>query len=69
MKKVLVAFSVVALFAGTACNSEKDCECTTSINGQAQGTTTTTIEDGDCSQLESSTTTGGNTSTTECEEV
>lgn len=69
MKRVLLSLSIVALFAATSCNSEKDCECETFVNGTSQSTTTTTIEDGECSDLESSSSSGGSSSKVECEEV
>ncbi len=62
MKKLMMAFSVVALMGSaalTSCNSEKDCECVTTSNGTEQGRTTVTIEDGDCEDSNTTSSAGG----------
>ncbi len=53
MKKAFLALSVVALFALSSCSKEIECECTTYDNGTEVATTSHTIEDDDCSSLES----------------
>jgi uncharacterized protein YcfL len=64
MKKVFLAAFVAGLTLAS-CSSEKDCECSTSINGVVQTTSTQTIEDGECEDLNS---TSGPAAVT-CEEV
>lgn len=68
MKKLtlIAAFAAVSIFA-TSCSKEKDCECVTDVAGLTS-TTDVTIEDGDCSDMDSETTTMGITSTVTCTE-
>lgn len=66
MKKLLLFAVVFGGIALTSCSKEKDCKCDTKIDDEVVGTTTTTIEKGDCSDLESSSTTLGITSSVEC---
>jgi hypothetical protein len=68
MKKVVLA-AFVAGITLVSCSSEKDCECTTTTPGIPSSTVTTTIEDGECEDLESSTSAGGVTIATTCKEV
>lgn len=71
MKKVLFALVVVAAgFASTSCSKEKDCECVTSYSDPSYPSSTTnmTINDGDCSDANSSVSSGGVTVTTKCTE-
>ncbi len=67
MKKlsfVLGLFFVVAL---SSCDKEKDCKCVTSGTG-VELETITTIDDGECSDGNSTTTINGSTVTTTCTE-
>lgn len=68
MKRVLLPLCTVALFALASCNKEKTCDCVTEVDGTQTGTTEATIEDGDCSDMNTSTTTFGVTSSVTCTE-
>ncbi|MBK21494.1 MAG: hypothetical protein CMP63_04135 [Flavobacteriales bacterium] len=52
MKKLVLLAVVFGSFALTSCSKEKDCECTTTVPGLDPVTQVYTIEDGDCSDLE-----------------
>ena len=68
MKRVLLPLCIVALFALASCNKEKTCECVTEVDGTQTGTTETVIEDGECSDMNTSSTTLGITSSVTCTE-
>ncbi len=53
----------------TSCSKEKTCSCDSSVGGVSIGTTEVTIQDGDCSDMNSSVTSGGITSETTCTEL
>lgn len=61
MKKTMILLVVAALFAMVGCSKSKTCNCTVTQNmpyvGPTTTTTTTTIEKGDCSDLNSTSTT------------
>ena len=65
MKKVILAIGVIALM-GCFASCKKTCVCTTTMAGLQPTTTETTISSGSCSDLNSSTTTMGVVSKTEC---
>lgn len=53
MKKVLLAIAVVAMIGlGTSCSKEKDCKCTATVGGVSVEIGTYHIEEGSCSDLE-----------------
>lgn len=58
------------MIAGTSCSTETECECTTSYDqqGMQDQTTTETVEDGECSDLDETYTENGMTVTMTCEE-
>lgn len=68
MKKLplFVLAAALTVFA-TSCSKEKTCECVTDFGG-VESTSTAVIEDGDCSDLDYSTTTLGVTTTLTCVE-
>ncbi len=70
MRKVLFVLGAAAIMFATSCNKEKDCKCTTSSSDPLiqDIETTTTIEDGECSDGNSTATTAGITVTVECVE-
>ncbi len=70
MKKIAFILGIALLVGMSSCSKEKDCTCTTtsSVPGVAPVTTTTHIDDGECSKLESETTSGGFTVKTTCKE-
>ncbi len=78
MKKFFSILAALSLLACTtlffsSCNKEVECECTTTYSGTGSEyaddvTQTVTAEDGDCSDLESTTTSSGLTATTKCKE-
>lgn len=57
----------IALFV-TSCSKEKTCSCDSTVGGVSIGVTEVTIQDGDCSDMNSSITSGGITSATTCTE-
>lgn len=67
MKKLLFV-AVLGVIALSSCKKEKDCECTSKSGGVVAGTTTTTIKDGECADMNTSATTMGVTVSTECVE-
>ena len=69
MKKLLLGLAVIGMITLASCSKEKDCECTSTSGGTEIGTTTTTIEDGECSDMDTEVTSGGVTAKTECVEV
>lgn len=76
MKKALILMAVVAVFAMTGCSKSKTCNCKTTQNipgvGPTVTNTTLTVEDGNCSSANSTSTTTINgmtvTTTIECSE-
>lgn len=68
MKKVFLSLAVLGMISLASCNKEKDCECVTEGGGM-DNTTTVTIEEGDCSDMDTETSSGGMTVTTTCTEV
>ncbi|MFN0274832.1 MAG: hypothetical protein ACKVPJ_03725 [Chitinophagales bacterium] len=69
MKKVSLLFTAAALTLFVAsCSKEKTCECTTDITGFGSTTSEAVIQDGDCEDLNSSTTSFGITTTVDCNE-
>ena len=53
MKKVLLVIGVVAMmFLGASCSKEKDCKCTATVGGVPVDLGTYHIEEGSCSDLE-----------------
>ena len=53
MKKVLLAIAVVAMMVlGASCSKEKDCKCTATVGGVTVEVGTYHIEEGSCSDLE-----------------
>lgn len=70
MKKISILTLTVALaMFVTSCSKEKTCSCDSSVGGVSIGTTEVTIQDGDCSDMNSSVTSGGITSETTCTEL
>lgn len=75
MKKNLAILAVVASVALVGCSKSKDCNCTVTQNMPGMGPMTTeavyTAEDGDCSDLNATTTTTVNgqtiTQTVKCD--
>lgn len=65
MKKVILAIGVIALM-GCFASCKKTCVCTSTVSGFSPTTTETTISSGSCSDLNSSTTTMGVVTKTEC---
>lgn len=61
MKKVMILIAMAAMFALTGCSKTKTCNCNVTQNipyvGPSTTTTTTTIEKGNCSDLNSTSTT------------
>lgn len=69
MKKISILSLTVALaLFVTSCSKEKTCECDTLVSGTSIGTSEVVIEDGDCSDLNSSVTQLGITTETTCTE-
>lgn len=72
MKKliVLVGVAVCGLML-TSCNKEKTCQCVMSYNPAylSDVTTTQTIKEGKCSDMNTTTTTQGVTATLTCKEI
>ena len=53
MKKVLLFIGVVAMMVlGASCSKEKDCKCTATVGGVSVEVGTYHIEEGNCSDLE-----------------
>lgn len=67
MKKLLFV-AVLGVFVLASCSKKKDCECVQKLDGVALSTTTTTIEDGECADMNSSVTAGTSTQTMTCTE-
>ncbi len=67
MKKFALLALVSGLFILASCNKEKDCTCVQAIGGVAAQTTTVTTKE-DCKDLNTSTSSGGITTTLTCEE-
>lgn len=61
MKKVMILLAVAALFAVAGCSKSKTCNCTTTQNipyvGPTETVSTVTIESGNCSDMNSTSTT------------
>lgn len=69
MKKFLIIVGVIAMVGlATSCKKEKDCVCKSYTGETEMGSTETTIKDGECSDLNTSTTSMGMTVKTECKE-
>ena len=76
MKKVMIFIAVAAMFAMAGCSKSKTCNCKMTQNipyvGPSVTTTTATIEKGNCSDLNSTSTTTMDgitvTTTMECTE-
>lgn len=69
MKKLLIIAGVIAMVGlATSCKKEKDCVCKTYVGSQQMSSAETTIEDGDCSDLNTSQTVMGMTQKVVCEE-
>ena len=66
MKKVLLAIAVVAMIGLASCSKAKDCKCTATIGGVSVDLGTYHIEEGDCSDLE---TTVSGYSVVSCEKI
>lgn len=59
MKKFTFILGLFVVVAFSSCNKEKDCTCQGSMNGENVGTPSSgKIEDGDCSDLNSTTGSG-----------
>lgn len=60
MKKTMILLAVAAMFVMTGCSKSKTCNCTVTQNvpyvGPTTATTTGTIEKGNCSDLNTTTT-------------
>lgn len=69
-KNLFIATLLIGGFALTSCSKEKTCECTTSSDmiGIDDIVTTVTIDEGDCSDGNSTTTTNGITASVNCVE-
>ena len=53
MKKVFLAIGIVAMMVlGASCSKEKDCKCTATVGGVSVEVGTYHIEEGSCSDLE-----------------
>lgn len=73
MKRVTLILGVLVIAALSSCSKEKDCRCVTDFTGTgseqlADVTVTTTIDKGDCSDLNTTTTTFGLVATMTCTE-
>lgn len=68
MKKLplFILAAALTVFA-TSCSKEKTCDCVTDVMG-IQSSSTVVIEDGDCSDMDYSTTQLGITTSVECTE-
>ena len=55
MKKIILVLAVFAAIGFTSCNKEKDCVCTSTFMGTSTVGPEFTIDDGDCSDGNSST--------------
>lgn len=70
MKKVCLAMLVVAgALMLTSCNKEKQCKCTTKVNGETKTEVTVDIKDGKCSDMNSSATVGDITTKVTCRAI
>jgi hypothetical protein len=67
MKKVMCVLAVVAMVAVISTSCSKDCTCKTSIDGGLETTSTATIKNGKCSDLNSEVTVAGITTKMVCE--
>lgn len=52
MKKVLLAIAVIALIGCASCSKSKDCKCTATVGAISVDLGTTHLDEGDCSDLE-----------------
>jgi hypothetical protein len=73
MKKSVFILGLFLVVALSSCNKEKDCECVSTYSGtgtetMADVTTTMTIQDGDCSDMDVSVTSGDITTSMTCTE-
>lgn len=55
MRKLTLVFGLLVAVAISSCSKEKDCKCVTTAPGVPEVTTTVTIEDGKCSDMNTST--------------
>ena len=55
MKKLLLGFAIIGMISLASCSKEKDCKCTNTVTGMDAITTTVTIDDGKCSDMNSET--------------
>jgi len=69
MKKVMIALGAFAMISLASCSKEKDCECTTTIDGGNAQTSEQVVEDGDCEDLNQTTETQGVETKIVCEET
>lgn len=70
MKKLSFILGVLVVIAFSSCSKEKECKCVTHYEGVSMDdvTTTMTIDEGDCDDGNSTTTTAGVTVTMTCTE-
>ncbi len=68
MKKIILVLAVVAAVGFTSCNKEKDCECVATAMGITGTATEVTIDDGDCSDMDETTTVSGIETSLKCTE-
>lgn len=68
MRKLTLVFGLLVAVAISSCSKEKDCKCVTNAPGTPAVTTTVTIEDGDCSDMNASAGVAGIMITTTCTE-
>lgn len=70
MKKVCLAMLVVAgALMLTSCNKEKQCKCTTKVNGETKSEVTVELKDGKCSDMNSTMEAGGISTKTTCRAI
>jgi len=68
MKKLTFILAATAVIALASCSKEKDCTCVSTVDGTEMGTTKHTIEDGDCSDMNTESTLMGISSKVSCTE-